>query len=369
MLMSSSLSPSSLPPSLPSPPPRSVSGDSAFAQAAPADLYLSTRSTILFTGLTNSDVLYPGATRTMTIAPSSPSTSGDYLLLFIQCDDAAQQTFNFSNGGSTTPQRYEYTVAESHVGSISCSWGYVSGDARFNFGGAVYTNSEVSLVLAATGVAQFADVSAHSNLVFTATPSVAVFGSDLVLSLVCSTQGSTTVAGPPGDVVPATATILVGSKAPVTFTLVPRDNGYVGQGVCSITVVSGDARFSNNLNDFRFQYVARVLVNSAIPAWTPYSYSSVPYAPIVPTNDEPTTFLVKNGQPQVSMSGGIDDGYIPNVPIGFTFQFYGVNYNSVCVGTNGYLTSVAPRKKTATTERRNSDKGTRESEEGVQLEI
>jgi hypothetical protein len=71
---------------------------------------------------------------------------------------------------------------------------------------------------------------------------------------------------------------------------------------------------------------------------TPGNFSAIcitPVAEIAPAN---TTFLVTNGVATVPQtSGGLDDGGWGAIPIGFNFNYFGTNYNTINVGTNGVL--------------------------------
>ena len=50
------------------------------------------------------------------------------------------------------------------------------------------------------------------------------------------------------------------------------------------------------------------------------------------------TYLVNNGGAAVGLaSGNLDDGGWSNVPLGFSFNFFGTNYSTINVGTNGVL--------------------------------
>ena len=62
-----------------------------------------------------------------------------------------------------------------------------------------------------------------------------------------------------------------------------------------------------------------------------YSFNSIPYAPLSGTSAPLTGFT------DLSNFANNDDGY-KNIPLPFTFPFFGSNYNSINVVTNGYVT-------------------------------
>lgn len=74
-----------------------------------------------------------------------------------------------------------------------------------------------------------------------------------------------------------------------------------------------------------FTFLA-LLVSFALTAQTNYSVYPIPY--------NPDPFTIGNVVPGVSS----DDIFSGIIPIGFTFNYYGLNYTNVCVGSNGVLT-------------------------------
>jgi hypothetical protein len=75
-----------------------------------------------------------------------------------------------------------------------------------------------------------------------------------------------------------------------------------------------------------------------------YSVSSIPYS-LVPTPGTGVTTLANTGVATTTLtSGTLDDGGWNNQTIPFTFNFYGTNYTSFSVSTNGfiYLGATAP---------------------------
>ena len=76
-------------------------------------------------------------------------------------------------------------------------------------------------------------------------------------------------------------------------------------------------------------------INSGLSAGN-FTAACIPFAPsTVPGN---ATTLVNNGVAAVALaSGSLDDGGWSNIPIGFTFNYFGTNYTNLNVGTNGVL--------------------------------
>lgn len=71
---------------------------------------------------------------------------------------------------------------------------------------------------------------------------------------------------------------------------------------------------------------------------TPGNFSAICITPLAEVAAANATFLVTNGVASVPQtSGGLDDGGWGGIPIGFNFNYFGTNYNSLNVGTNGVL--------------------------------
>jgi hypothetical protein len=79
-----------------------------------------------------------------------------------------------------------------------------------------------------------------------------------------------------------------------------------------------------------------VQLNSNLSAGN-FGVSSIPYAPVtVPGSG--VTSLVTNGTANVALSSGsLDDGGWGSIPLGFNYNFFGTNFTSVNVGTNGVM--------------------------------
>ena len=76
-------------------------------------------------------------------------------------------------------------------------------------------------------------------------------------------------------------------------------------------------------------------INSGLSAGN-FSSQSIPHAPLTAPGYAST--LVTGGVATPALStGSLDDGGWNNIPVGFNFNFFGTNYNTITVGTNGTL--------------------------------
>lgn len=67
-----------------------------------------------------------------------------------------------------------------------------------------------------------------------------------------------------------------------------------------------------------------------------YSVTAITYSPI-PTPAGATTLCTGGGQSTTLTNGNLDDGDWENLNLPFTFNFFGTNYTTFAVGTNGFL--------------------------------
>ncbi|GAA4331584.1 hypothetical protein GCM10023184_23630 [Flaviaesturariibacter amylovorans] len=68
-----------------------------------------------------------------------------------------------------------------------------------------------------------------------------------------------------------------------------------------------------------------------------YSVASIPSAPVAATGTP--TVLANNGTAVVAVTAGdLEDGRWENIALPFTFNFYGTDYSSINISTNGYAT-------------------------------
>jgi hypothetical protein len=70
-----------------------------------------------------------------------------------------------------------------------------------------------------------------------------------------------------------------------------------------------------------------------------FTVSSISHNPAsIPSNLPVSNTLVNNGVTNTNLSGGtLDDGGWGNIPIGFTFNYFGSNFTTLGVGTNGLV--------------------------------
>jgi hypothetical protein len=80
---------------------------------------------------------------------------------------------------------------------------------------------------------------------------------------------------------------------------------------------------------------------SAVAGSSAYSVTAVAYAP-VPTPGSGVTTLVSGGAGLALSSGNLNDGRWDNIALPFSFNFYGNNYTSLSIGTNGYVVFGTP---------------------------
>lgn len=95
-------------------------------------------------------------------------------------------------------------------------------------------------------------------------------------------------------------------------------------------------------NVLRFCHAVCCLVVLYLPIYVGaqnYTVSSQPFAPLPATG----TQLANN-----AYVPNADDGVTGAIPIGFTFPFYGINYNLVYIGTNGWVSFSAGQPSTYT---------------------
>jgi hypothetical protein len=77
-------------------------------------------------------------------------------------------------------------------------------------------------------------------------------------------------------------------------------------------------------------------INSGLSAGN-FSSQSIPYAAITPPSSATTLVTGGVATPATNLGFGLDDGGWGNIPVGFNFNFFGTNYNTISVGTNGTL--------------------------------
>lgn len=145
----------------------------------------------------------------------------------------------------------------------------------------------------------------------------------------------------PGSLVGATQSLSVNSNT--TFTITATD------GICSST-----ATFTHSVKSLP-TIVSNTVVPSglvcagdsvqltatAVSGVNEYALNSIPYAPITPTGNP--TIICDAGVAAVTQAVvGLDNGTWTNLPIGFNFDYYGNNYSTFHLSTNGFITFGSP---------------------------
>ena len=108
-------------------------------------------------------------------------------------------------------------------------------------------------------------------------------------------------------------------------------------GTFNVGVIEG-AAFTPSASPSSVCAGGNVTLNSNLNS-SNFSVGSITYAPADPANaTSSVTALVNNGVAGVNLSGGsLDDGGWGGIPIGFNYNFFGNNYSSLGVGTNGLI--------------------------------
>ncbi|MBA3663655.1 MAG: T9SS type A sorting domain-containing protein [Bacteroidetes bacterium] len=68
-----------------------------------------------------------------------------------------------------------------------------------------------------------------------------------------------------------------------------------------------------------------------------YAISSIPYAAVSSPSSGVVTLVTGGVQNVPLTNGSLDDGDWENIPLPFGFNFFGSSYNSVAIGTNGFI--------------------------------
>ncbi|MBK7852321.1 MAG: lamin tail domain-containing protein [Bacteroidetes bacterium] len=130
------------------------------------------------------------------------------------------------------------------------------------------------------------------------------------------------------------ATPSVASTYTVTAT---GTNGCTSTATASITVgtpiaVNATADTTEGCSPFN-----TVLHACANPVFNTYNVASIPFAAHATPGSGVTTLAANNAAVTTMTSGTLDDGGWAALPIGFSFNFYGVSYSQFAVSTNGFV--------------------------------
>ena len=171
---------------------------------------------------------------------------------------------------------------------------------------------------------------------YTVPPSVSIASSNNLLCVGGTTSAVLTASGPdPNYVYTWSGTGTASGAHNETYTVLPSTTTiYSVTGSNSITGCNTIATNTVQVNTLPAPPTVSVSPDNicptsattltAVAATTGYSVASIPYAPVTPTGT-PTSLTL--GDESISAS----------IPIGFTFNYYGVNYTSLKVGSNGFV--------------------------------
>lgn len=114
-------------------------------------------------------------------------------------------------------------------------------------------------------------------------------------------------------------------------------NGCTSTATASITVgtpimVSATADTIEGCSPF-----STVLHACANPVFNTYNVASIPFAAHATPGSGVTTLAANNAAVTTMTSGTLDEGGWAALPIGFSFNFYGVSYSQFAVSTNGFV--------------------------------
>ncbi|MEI6488924.1 MAG: GEVED domain-containing protein, partial [Bacteroidota bacterium] len=167
--------------------------------------------------------------------------------------------------------------------------------------------------------------------------------------LICAAGGSVTIslASVPGATyswVPATGldntntnSVVASPSTTTSYTATISSNGCNFSPSFNVGVLPGSAAVPSATPAFAcYPTTTQSVLNSNLSAGN-FGVSSIPYNLLTPPATG-VTALVTNGVATVAQaSGSMDDGGWSSIPLGFTYNFFGTNFTSVNVGTNGLL--------------------------------
>jgi hypothetical protein len=188
-------------------------------------------------------------------------------------------------------------------------------------------------------------VSARVPVTFTVRPLLA---SDPANGLICSAGGSvgltanvvnaTGITWTPGTGLSSTNQAVV-TASPTTTTQYSFSATVAGCGAVNGNITVGvipGASFTPSYTPDPLCAGGSVTLNSNLSS-SNFGVSSVTFAPATQPGTGVTT-LASGGVATTALSGGgLDDGGWANIPIGFTYNFFGSNFTSLAAGTNGLV--------------------------------
>jgi hypothetical protein len=189
-------------------------------------------------------------------------------------------------------------------------------------------------------------VNVNANPVVSVTPSSATYcNPGTAVSLTAS--GALNYAWSPSTGLSANigATVAASPSANTNYTVSGSDaNGCIGTATSAITVSNLPVISSVTSTPASFCSIGNSQLNAVASVNDVYAVSSTPYS-IVPTPGTGVTTLANTGVATTALtSGTLDDGGWNSQTLPFTFNFFGIDYTSFAVSTNGfiYLGATAP---------------------------
>ncbi len=188
------------------------------------------------------------------------------------------------------------------------------------------TYSAPTAITATSSVANFCGTGGNTTITATSTAPYTYTFTPLLGATVTSTTANT-------------ADLAVTSTATIRVDGVDAVSGCAAQGFVSVGVYPlPSANLTTDVNGICPGTNANI--NSGLSAGN-FTVASVPYAAsTAPAN---AGVLMNNGTAVTPLAGGsMDDGGWSNIPIGFSFNYFGNNFTSISAGTNGMLMFGTP---------------------------
>lgn len=164
---------------------------------------------------------------------------------------------------------------------------------------------------------------------------------------VLTATGATTYAWAPATELSATTGDVVTASPTTTrtYTVTGTLDGCTGTASSTITIVSTPVIQSVTSTPAVICAGSNSQLNVVATSTSPYVVSPVAYAPITGSGTAITTWTGGTG------TTGADDGFSTAITLPFSFNFYGTAYTQLWVGTNGYITFLAPGSMTGANSR------------------
>jgi metal-sulfur cluster biosynthetic enzyme len=242
----------------------------------------------------------------ITVTNNTPVISGTSTSL---C--AGQTTTWTSTGGSGT-----WSSSATGVATVNASTGAITGVA----GG----TANITFTVTSTGCYAVRAITINALPTLSATPTVAAACSGTGVTIVAS--GASTYSWAPATGLNTTLGTVVTATPTVATTYTITGTSAIG---CSSTMTKFVGVGTT------FTATATAAATTVCPAST--TTLSVATAPVGYTVASTPYAFVTQTSPVAPTMSAVDDGTSAAITLPFTFNFYGVNYTSVFMGTNGYI--------------------------------